>query len=113
MLFAPGEPPNHVTILVMGEFRSLFRVELGPHHLRPGRTKHTLSDASGTREFPPFKALEICSFPADDGYYLLYEPEEGNGTDTYHKTLEDALHQAEWEFGVTLAEWTKTDKPYR
>jgi hypothetical protein len=42
----------------------------------------------------------------------MYEPETGLGTDTHHETLEDALHQAEWEFNVLPAEWTKTERPY-
>lgn len=96
----------------MSDFRSLYRVELASHHLRPGRTKHTLKDASGLREFPPFRALEICSTSPAGGFYLMYEPETGQGTDTWHQTLEDAFHQAEWEFGVAREEWMKTDRPY-
>ena len=30
---------------------------------------------------------------------------DGTGTDTWHQNLEDALHQAEWEFGVGDHEW--------
>ena len=96
----------------MSEFRSLFRVELGPHHLRPGRAKHRLKDATGLREFPPFKALEICTTSPPGSFYLLYEPETGPGTDTLHESLEDAFHQAEWEFGVGRDEWHKTDRAY-
>jgi hypothetical protein len=67
---------------------------------------------AGSVEFAPFKALEICQHPGDAGYYLMYEPETGYGTDTWHLSLEDALHQAEWEFGVLKNEWVTTDKPY-
>jgi hypothetical protein len=97
----------------MSGFWSLCRVELNASHLSPGRTKHILSDAAGTRDFLPFKALEICTYPDDSGYYLLYEPETGHGTDTYHETLSDAKNQAEWEFGVSNDEWIKTNRPYR
>lgn len=96
----------------MSGFRSLYRVELAPHHHRPGRTKHTLSDSAGIRDFPPFKALEICSTAPDEGFYLMYEPEHGTGTDTWHQTLDDAFHQAEWEFGVARNEWLETNRPY-
>jgi hypothetical protein len=96
----------------MSTFQSLFRVELAAHHLRPGRAKHSLKDASGLHDFAPFKALEICSASPDGGFYLLYEPETGPGTDTWHQTLDDAFGQAEWEFGVSPAEWIKTDRPY-
>jgi len=95
----------------MSELRSLFRVELGSHHLRPGRAKHQLKDASGLHDFAPFVALEICTSPAH-GFYLMYEPESGHGTDTWHQSLDDAFHQAEWEFGVAQAEWKETDRPY-
>ena len=42
----------------------------------------------------------------------MYEPEIGHGTDTWHQSLDDAMHQAEWEFGVARDEWKKTDRPY-
>jgi hypothetical protein len=96
----------------MSEFRSLFRVELGPHHLRPGRTKHQLKDATGLRDFPPFNALEICSTDPANGFYILYQPENGQGTDSWRQTLDDAFDQAEWGFGVAREEWEKTDRPY-
>ena len=96
----------------MSALRSLFRVELGLHHLRPGRTKHQLKDAEGLHEFPPFIALEICSASSSGGFYVMYESETGHGTDTWHQTLDDAFHQAEWEFGIAREEWKKTDRPY-
>lgn len=90
----------------------MFTVDLAEHHLGSGRTKHQLCDAFGARDFPPFKTLEICTFAGDSGYYLMYEPETGPGTDTWHQTLEDAMHQAEWEFGVARTEWRKVaDSP--
>ena len=97
----------------MSHLTSLLRVQLSAHHVRPGRTKHRLSDASGIHEFSPFKALEVCSGADDGGFYLMYEPETRAGTDTWHQTLEDAMHQAEWEFGVTADEWIKTDRLFR
>jgi len=96
----------------MSELLSLFRVELGSHHLRPGRAKHQLKDASGLRDFPPFVALEICTSSPAGGFYLMYEPESGIGTDTWHESLDDAFQQAEWEFGVAQDEWKKTDRPF-
>ncbi len=95
----------------MSEFRSLLRVELAAHHLRPGRTNHCISDSSGIRDFPPFKALEICSYPGDSGFYLMYEPEVGQGTDTHHETLDDALHQAKWEFNVLPSKTISSKTP--
>jgi hypothetical protein len=68
---------------------------------------------SGHHEFAPFKALEICSTAPTDGFYLMYEPEHGPGTDEWPQTLEDAFHQAEWEFGVERGEWVETNRSYR
>jgi hypothetical protein len=98
----------------MSTFWSLYRVELTAHHRQPDRTKHALVNSSGKHDFPPFKFLTICGQDdtTDQGYYLMYVPETGPGTDTWHQTLEDAMAQAEWEFGVTRDEWMKTDCPY-
>jgi hypothetical protein len=96
----------------MSEFNSLFRVELGPHHLCPGRARHRLRDASGVHDFPRFKALEICSTGPSHGFYLMYLPEHGQGTDGWHETLDDVFHQAEWEFGVKREEWVETNRPF-
>lgn len=38
---------------------------------------------------------------------------DGSGTDTWHETLEDAFHQAEWEFGVERSQWTEVNEPFR
>ena len=84
-------------------------LQLASHHLSPGRTKHQLVDSTGRRDFPPFKTLEISQYDGDSGFYLLYHPESGSGTDTWHQTLDDAMHQAEWEFGVTSSEWLKLE----
>ncbi len=57
------------------------------------------------KEFPPFIGLEIATYGPDDGFYLLYISPEGLGTDTWHETLNDALDQAQFEFGVKTHEW--------
>jgi hypothetical protein len=87
------------------------RVMLGQHHQNPGQTKHTLIDEKGARPFPPFTSLAITTCPSDSGYSLMHICADGSRTDTWHQTLEDALHQAEWEFGVQRSEWTETDEP--
>jgi len=86
---------------------TLFRVTLGPHHLNPGKTKHQLVSQSGSAPFPTFKTLEIGQHDGDAGFY---HPERGPGTDTWHQTLEDAIHQAEWEFDVASTEWIAAER---
>lgn len=90
------------------------KVTLGDRHLCPGRTKHTLVDANGARPFPPFTSLVItrCLLPDDSGYYLEHLCADGLGTDTWHQTLEEAMHQAEWEFGVQPSEWVEVNEPF-
>jgi hypothetical protein len=81
------------------------RVLLGPQHLSPGRTVHKRSDSKGVRPFPPFKSLEIAHDPNSKGYYLFHLCADGQGTDTWHESLDGALSQAEWEFAVEPTEW--------
>jgi hypothetical protein len=92
----PSEAPKMIAVK---------RVLLGPQHLSPGRTVHRLSNSKGARPFPPFKSLEIAHYPNSEGYYLFHLCGDGLGTDTWHESLEDALHQAEWEFEVKPNEW--------
>jgi hypothetical protein len=82
------------------------------HHLNPGRTQHTLHDEKGARPFPPFSSLAITQSEGHAGYYLMHLCNDSAGTDTWHETLEDALHQAEWEFGVSLGEWYDVSEPF-
>ena len=89
----------------MSQMNPLKKVTLNNSHLYPGRTKHSLCDSQGKREFPPFKSLVIAQFEGDSGYYLLHLCEDGLGTDTHHETLDDAFHQAEYEFEVKPEEW--------
>ena len=88
------------------------RVKLTDHHLTPGRAKHTLVDSDGVRPFPPFTSLTITQSTDDPGFYLMHLCDDHLGTDTWHETLEDALHQAEWEFGVLPEEWTDIQEPF-
>jgi hypothetical protein len=90
-----------VTSKEMSEFVVLKRVVLGDHHLRPGRTRHHWNG----KDFPPFVSLEIAQYPKDSGFYLLHICATGEIADTWHESLEDAMHQAEFEFGVQKDEW--------
>src|SRR5258708_3841613 len=89
----------------MNAWTIIMRATLGANHLRPGRTRHMISDGKGQRDFPPFVRLEIAQYPGDGGCYLLHVCEDGSVADTWHSTLEEAIHQAEWELGVQREEW--------
>ncbi len=53
------------------------------------------------REVTAFANLALAQYENDSGVYLFYCDEDWNTvTDTYHGTLEEALAQAEFEFGA-------------
>ena len=89
----------------MTTFRTVTKVLLGRHHLTPGRTRHEIVDGQECRGFPPFVRLEIAQYPGDSSYYLLHICGDGQIADTNHETIEEAMHQAEWELGVQRNEW--------
>lgn len=78
------------------------KVRLQPHHCSTGKTYHSYKGHA----IPQPASLLIISYPDHPGYYLLYLDSDGNElTDTYHDTCEQALLQAEWEFGIEAEEW--------
>ena len=51
--------------------------------------------------------LEICH--SEEGYFLVSTPDNDDAPqgDTWHRSLEDALSQAQTEFGVAPADWVE------
>jgi len=78
----------------------LGHIEIQEQNL-PRRTLHTTNGVP----FPPFKRLEIATYPEDTGFYLFHICSDGQVADTHHETLKDAFHQAEYEFGVKEIDW--------
>jgi len=77
-------------------------------HKPTGKTKHF----HGVKELPIPYELRIIRYDGNsDGnsnFYLFYCDIHGNElTDTYHETLDSAVAQAEWEFGILPNEWDK------
>jgi hypothetical protein len=66
-----------------------------------GATRHTVGGVG----FGPAATLAIARHAGEDGTYLLYLDHDGHVfTDTWHESIEDALHQAAFEYeGLT---WT-------
>jgi hypothetical protein len=80
----------------------LRRLRLTQAHSPTGKTRHR----SGGALLPPPAELRIAQYSNDPGYYLLHYDSDGREmTDTYHDSLEDAIAQAEWEFGAHEGEW--------
>jgi hypothetical protein len=86
----------------MSEPMVLLRLPLTPAHSPTGKTRHF----SGGELLPAPSELRIVKYADDPGFYLFYCDNTGKElTDTYHDTLEGAMAQAEWEFGVKENEW--------
>jgi hypothetical protein len=80
----------------------LQEVVLGAEHRPTERTRHF----RGGELQPPPARLQIARYRDDPGFYLLYFDAEGEEqNDTYHLTLDDALHQAQFEFNVAPDDW--------
>jgi len=92
------------------QLTTIKRVRLGPHH-HASLTKHTISDAKGKRDFPPFVDLVIAAYPGETSCYLFHVCADGQAADTWHQSLEEALDQADWEFGVMPEEWITPEQP--
>ena len=61
-----------------------------------GGTRHVVGDT----EVDDFAAVAIAQYDSTPGFYLLYCDTDWNAlTDTYHESVEDAIAQAEFEFG--------------
>ncbi len=95
----------------MPELVTIKGVALGPQHLKPGRTKHTIGDAKGLRDVAPFIALGIARYSNEQSCYPFHVSENGEVADIWHQTLEEAFDQAEWEFGVRREEWSDVNLP--
>ena len=86
----------------MNELILLRRLRLGPLHRPTGKTRHL----HGSELLPLPSELRIVKYFDGSGFYLFYCDGTGKEfTDTYHDTLECALAQAEWEFGVKEGDW--------
>lgn len=86
--------------MATSNWKVIGRVELQSHHW-PSKTRHTINGEM-CRELT---RLEIGTYNEDAGVYLLHLGPDDRGTDTWHENLDDAFHQAEFEFGVRRDEW--------
>jgi hypothetical protein len=88
----------------MNDQRVLFRLALAEHHRSTGRTRHTVDG----HDLPVPHTLALAQYEGTDEVYLLYFNESGQElTDTLHDSVEEAMTQAEFEFGVLPGEWVR------
>lgn len=92
---------------------------MSSEYIRIARAHVDPSRATGeTRHYrdqllPVPRRLEIVQIPPDSGFYLLYLDENGTElTDTWHESLERALDQASFEFGLLPQEWERVRTPW-
>jgi hypothetical protein len=85
------------------------RVALGAAHHYASRTEHRWVDSTGSYAFEPFFKLEIKQEAGKSWCHLFrYTTDNrihGKIAETFCDTVEDAICQAEWEFGVRAEEW--------
>jgi hypothetical protein len=88
---------------VTSDYITLKSIRLDPSRHKPtGNVRHY----NGGNPFPPTAELKIMRYEGTSGFYLLHFDIDGNElNDTYHDSLEDALHQAEYEFRIEPSEW--------
>lgn len=90
----------------MDEPKLLRRIKLKSAHKPTGKTQHF----HGDKPLPAPTELRIVQFSSDPGCYLFYCDESGiEMTDTYHDSVQEAMAQAEFEFGIAADEWSEVD----
>jgi hypothetical protein len=69
------------------------------------QTIHTIGLPDGPQTMMPFP--DVPFLEGDETSYMLYRyTADGRfGGDTWHQTLEEAMHQAEFEYGEALGPW--------
>lgn len=86
----------------MDDWRIFYSVKLTSQHAESSRTRHTVYGKVMARP----AELRIVKYAGADGFYLFYCDETGKEmNDTYHDTVEKAMEQAEYEFGIRAEEW--------
>jgi len=91
------------------QLMTIRRVVLGPNHRQPARVGATIHSGGTTRPVPPFIALQIARYPGEESCYLFHFAKDGEGTDTFHESLEEALDHAEHLYGVRQTEWAEVN----
>lgn len=85
-------------------YNYLKTIDLNP--LRHKLTKNTRHFVYGEQIEDSITSLKIVQCRPDAGFYLLYFDASGKElTDTYHSTVNEAMEQAKWEFGVEVRDW--------
>jgi hypothetical protein len=96
----------------MPNLMTIKQVGLTGNHRQPVRVGATIHAGGMTIPTPPFRALQIAQYPGEESCYLFHFSGQGEGTDTFHESLDEALAYAEQLYGVSRAEWTDVSFPF-
>lgn len=96
----------------MLQLMTIKQIALCPHHRQPARVGTIIHGGGITRPVPPIVALQIARYPGEESCYLFHFAKNGEGTDTFHESLEEAVDHAEQLYGVSRAEWGNVNFPF-
>jgi hypothetical protein len=91
----------------LGKAKVLFYTSIDKQHKPTGNTLHYVEG----NIFGPTAGLAICQYDRDEGFYLFYCDVDWEViTDTFHLSLDDAMHQAEFEYEGVSKTWQQPEK---
>lgn len=91
----------------MSRYTVVKHVVLTSKHVPTSRTRHY----AGGELLPSASLLKIARFEEGGGVYLFHFDANGKEmTDTFHDSEEEALAQADGEYGVKPSEWKLDDR---
>jgi hypothetical protein len=92
--------------LQIGRTKVILYTPLDERHKPTGNCRHIVMGEL----MRAVAGLAICQSEGEDSFYLYYCDENWERfTDTWHQTLEDAKHQAEFEYQGVGATWQQPD----
>ena len=88
---------------IIGGARVICYSPIDERHSFTGKTRQIVAG----QLIGAMSGLAICQYPDEDCFYLFgCDADWGTVTDTWHQTLDEALHQAEFEYAGVSSTWT-------
>jgi hypothetical protein len=87
---------------IVGSARVIFYSPIDERHRFTGNCVHTVAGL----QMDAMAGLAICQYTGEEAFYLFgCDSDWQSVTDTWHQTLEDAKHQAEYEYEGVSKTW--------
>lgn len=91
---------------VIGNAKVLYYLPIDRRHRPTGGCKQVVAGVVQG----PAAGLAVCQYEGDDGFFLLgCNAEWREQTDTWHRTIEEAMEQAEFEYEGVTETWQRRD----